>query len=81
MILKQKAFEKLIHIMKLKENQEKSHIAVSNPHNNKPSMYGVEQSDAEPTRPQNHRYPWVYNLYSTSEPDTLVASKQQRDIL
>ena len=33
MILKQKAFQKLVQIMKLKENQEKKyHIAVSNPH-------------------------------------------------
>ena len=32
MILKQKAFQKLAQIMKLKENQEKkSHIPVSNP--------------------------------------------------
>ena len=33
MILKQKAFQKLVQIMKLKENQgKKCHIAVSNPH-------------------------------------------------
>ena len=32
MILKQKAFQKIAHIMKLKENQEKkSHIPISNP--------------------------------------------------
>ena len=32
MILKQKAFQELVQMMKLKENQEKSHIPMSNPH-------------------------------------------------
>ena len=39
MILKQKVFQKLAKIMKLKENQEKkSSIPVSNPHRNKNSV-------------------------------------------
>ena len=47
MILKQKAFQKLAQIMKLKENQaKKSHIPVSNP-NNKSSVC-MERNSSTP---------------------------------
>ena len=39
-------------------------------------VHGVEQSNTEPTRPQSRRYQECYNLYSTSEPDKLVALKR-----
>ena len=47
MILKQKTFQKLVQIMKLKETKKKKcHIAVSNPHNKKIGLHGAEQSNA-----------------------------------
>ena len=48
MILKQKAFQKLAQIMKLKENQEKkSHIPVSNPNLTKTSVC-MERNSSTP---------------------------------
>ena len=48
MILKQKAFQKLAQIIKLKENQEKkSHIPVSNLHRNKNSVC-MERNSSTP---------------------------------
>ena len=83
MILKQKAFQKLVQMMKLKENQEKKcHVLVSNPHA-KQKLHAMERNSSMP-KPLSHRAIDItkrYNLYSTSEPDKLVASKQQRDFL
>ena len=85
MILKQKAFQKLVQMIKLKENQEKKcHIGVSNPQcmHNKNSMC-MERNGPLP-KPLGHRAIDIterYNLYSTSDPDKSVASKQQRYFL
>ena len=82
MILKQKAFQKLAQIMKLKENQEKkNHIPVSNLNLTKLGVHGAEQFNADTTRPHCRRHQKCYYLYSTSEPDKFVASKQRREIL
>ena len=85
MILKEKAFQKLVQMMKLKENQEKNATAVyrtrSGMHN-KNSMC-MERNGPLP-KPLGHRAIDIterYNLYSTSESDKLVASKQQREFL
>ena len=60
--------------MKLKENQEKKcHIPVSNPNNKNSGVHGAEQFNADTTRPHCRRYQKCNNLYSTSEPDKLVA--------
>ena len=84
MILKQKAFQKIAQIMKLKENQEKKkrHPGIE-PEFNKNSgrVHGAEQFNADTTRPHCRRYQKCYNLYSTIEPDKLVVSKQRREIL
>ena len=63
--IKTKTLQKLIQIMKLKENQNKKktkrkkktcHIVVSNP----PSKNSkVKKSKDETTRPQSRRYSWV----------------------
>ena len=71
--------------MKLNENQEKKyHIGVSNPArmHNKNSVC-MERNGPLP-KPLGHRAIDIterYNLYSTSEPEKLVASKQQREFL
>ena len=51
------------------------------PEKQKLGVHGAEQFNADTTRPQRSRYQKCYNLYSTSEPDLLVASKQRREIL
>ena len=84
MILKQKAFQKLVKMMKLKENQEKksSTSEYRTRMHNKSSMC-MERNGPLP-KPLGHRAIDIterYNLYSTSEPDKLVASKQQREFL
>ena len=67
--------------MKLKENQEKSATSVYRTHNgmhNKNSMC-MERNGPLP-KPLGHRAIDIterYNLYRTSEPDKLVASKQR----
>ena len=82
MILKQKAFQKHAQIMKLKENQEKKpHPGIEPEFNKSSGVHGAEQFNADTTRPHCRRYQKCYNLYSTSEPDKLVASKQRREIL
>ena len=82
MILKQKAFQKLAQIMKLKENQEKKpHPGIEPEFNKKLCVHGAEQFNTDTTRPHCRRYQKCYSLYSTSEPDKLVASKQRREIL
>ena len=84
MILKQKAFQKLAQVMKLKENQEKKPHPGIEPElceKQKFSVHGAEQFNADTSRPHCRRYQMCYNLYSTSEPDKLVASKQRREIL
>ena len=64
--------------MKLKENQEKKfHIVVSNPP--KTTSVCMEWNSSTP-KPLGHELidiPEGYNLYSTSEPDKLVVSKQR----
>ena len=65
MILKQKAFQKLAQIMKLKENQEKK--ATSRYRTRiwqKLGVHGAEQFNADTTRPNCRRYQKCYNLYS-----------------
>ena len=67
MILKQKTLQKLIQIMKLKENQKKKnqkkekknqcHIVVSNTPNKHSK---VKKSKDETTQPQSRRYLWVW---------------------
>ena len=61
--------------MKLKESQEtRCHIAVSNPHAyQKLSVHGAEQSNNKPLGNNAFDISQRYNLYSTFEPDTLVA--------
>ena len=85
MILKQKAFQKLAQIMKLKENQEKKmpHPGIEPElcEKQKLGVHGAEQFNADTSRPHCRRYQKCYNLYSTSEQDKLVASKQRREIL
>ena len=85
MILKQKAFQKLAQIMKLKENQEKknatSRYRTRIMRKQKLGVHGAEQFNTDTSRPHCRRYHQCYNLYSTSEPDKLVASKQRREIL
>ena len=85
MILKQKAFQKLAQIMKLKENQKKKkkkpHPGIEPEFNKNLGVHGAEQFNAGTTRPHCRRYQKCYNLYSTSEPDQLVASKERREIL
>ena len=77
MIFKQKAFQKL---MKLKENQEKSvTLRYRTCMHNKNSVC-TERNSPTP-KPLGHivfDIPECYNLYSTSELDKLVASKQRR---
>ena len=82
MILKQKAFQKLAQIMKLKENQEKKATSRYRTRiKQKISVHGAEKFNADTTRPHCRRYQKCYYLYSTSELDKLVASKQRREIL
>ena len=82
MILKQKAFQKLAQIMKLKENQEKKATSQYLTRIKKNlGVHGAEQFNADTTRSHCRRYQKCYNLYSTSGPDKLVASKQRREIL
>ena len=56
MILKQKAFQKLKQIMKLKENQEKSATSRYRTRITKLDVHGAEQFNADTTRPQCRRY-------------------------
>ena len=81
MILKQKAFQKLIQMMKLKENQEKkSATSVYRTRMHNKNSVCMERNSPMP-KPLGHRAIDIterYNLCSTSEPDKLVASKQQR---
>ena len=51
------------------------------PDKQKLGVHGAEQFNADTTLPECRRYQKCYNLYSTSEPDKFVASKQQREIL
>ena len=73
--------------MKLKENQEKMQHRIQthlSNQNNKNSVC-LERNSSTPI-PLGHsavdvRSQKCYNLYSTSGPDKLVASKQRREIL
>ena len=58
MILKQKAFQELVQMMKLKENQEKkvSHPGIELACITKLSVHGAEQSNAEISRLPSHWY-------------------------
>ena len=56
MILKQKAFQKLAQIMKLKENQEKKATSRIEPEfNKKLGVHGAELFNADTTRPHCRR--------------------------
>ena len=72
-------------MMKLKETKKKSATSVYRTHNgmhNKSSMC-MERNGPLPKH-LGHRAIDIterYNLYRTSEPDKLVASKQQREFL
>ena len=78
MILKQKGFQNLVQIMKLNKNQEKNvTLRYGTRMRNKNCVY-TERNNPTPN-PLGHivfDIPERYNLYSTSEPDKLVASKQ-----
>ena len=81
MILKQKAFQKLAKMMKLKENQEKSATSVYRTRMHNKNSVCMERNSPMP-KSLGHRAIDIterYNLYSTSEPDKLAASKQQRE--
>ena len=67
--------QKLAQIMKLKENQTKMPHRGIEPDKQKLGVHGAEQFNVDTTRPQCRRYQKCYNLYSTSEPDKLVATK------
>ena len=83
MISKQKAFQNLVQMMKLKENQEKSATSVYRSCMHNKNSVCMERNGPLP-KPLGHRAIDItmrYNLYSTSEPDKLVALKQQREVL
>ena len=84
MILKQKAFQKFVQMMKLKENEEKkSATSVYRTRMHNKNSVCLERNSPMP-KPLGHRAIDIterYNLYITSEPDKLVASKQQREFL
>ena len=44
-------------------------------------VHGAEQLNADTSRPHCRQYQKCYNLYSTSEPDKLVVSKQRQEFL
>ena len=44
-------------------------------------VHGAEQFNTDTSRPHCRRYQKCYNLYSTSGPDKLIASKQRRETL
>ena len=70
-------------MIKLKENQEKSTTSVYRTRMHNKNSVCMERNGPLP-KPLGHRAFDIterYNLYSTSEPDKLVASKQQREFL
>ena len=80
MILKQKAFKKHVQIMKRKESQEESVTLRYRTRMHNKNSVCKEQNSPTPN-PLGHivfDIPERYNLYSTSEPDKLVSSKQRR---
>ena len=84
MILKQEEFQKPVQIMKLKENQgKKVPLCVIKPVCITKISVCMERNSPTP-KPFGHivfDIPKCYNLYSTREPEKLVASKQRREIL
>ena len=81
--LKTKAFQ-LIQMIKLKENREKKSVTsrYRTRIHNKNSVC-MERNSPTP-KPLGYRaidFTERYNLYSTSDPDKLVSSKQQREFL
>ena len=82
MILKQKAFKKTCtnYETKGKLRKKMPHPGIEPEFNKNLGVHGAEQFNADTTRPHCRRYQKCYNLYSTSEPVKLVASKQRRDI-
>ena len=83
MILKQKTFQELVQMMKLKENQEKSVTSRYRTRmHNKNSVCMERNSPTQ--KPLSYRAIDIterYNLYITSDPDKFVALKQQREFL
>ena len=80
MILKQKAFQKLVQIMKLKAKQEQSVTLRYRSHMHNTNCMCTERNSQMPNPLGQIVFdiPERYNLYSTSGPDKLVASKQRR---
>ena len=79
--IKTKAFQELVQMMKLKENQEKSVTSLYRTRMHNKNSVCMEQNSPKP-KPLGYRAIDIterYSLYSTSEPDKLVASKQQRE--
>ena len=72
-----------MQIIKLKENREKSVTFWYRTRMHNKYSVCTERNSATPN-PMGHivfDLPECYNLYSTSEPDKLVASKQRREIV
>ena len=83
MILKQNAFQKIVQIMKLKENQEKSATLRYRTRMHNKNSVCTERNRLTPNPLGRIVFdiPERYNLYSISGSDKLFASKQKRDIL
>ena len=84
MILKQKAFQKTCTNDETKKKiKKKSTTSVYRTRMHNKNSVCMERNGPLP-KPLGHRAIDIterYNLYSTSEPDKLVASKQQREFL
>ena len=82
MILKQQSFQKTCTNYETKgKPRKKATSRYRTRIKQKIGVHGEEQFNTDTTRPHCGRYQKCYNLYSTSEPDKLLASKQQREIL
>ena len=83
MILKQKAFQKLAQIMKLKENQEKNATSRYRTRIINKNSVCMERNSSTPI-PLGHIAVDIRSVITCTvqvEPDKLVASKQRREIL
>ena len=82
MILKQKAFQKHVQIMKRITKKKSATLRYRTCMHNKNSV--CTELNSPTPNPLGHivfDIPERYNLYSTNKPDKLVASKQRREIL
>ena len=80
---KQKAFQKLVQRMELNENQDKSAKSRywTRMHNKNSVCTERNSPSSNPLGHNAYDIPERYNLYSTSEPDKLVASNQRLEFL